>query len=166
MAVIIINMKSIRSDSIDFVLFSFNGIDNVDINDRDLILKEMKRVCRPGGHICFSTHNTLSVHNFYKINYNSGLRKLLLNIIRVLKFSIHNFGIKNKLANDFLYINDPGYNWSLKQFYINPFYQKKILSSLGFKNIKLFNSVNGEETFDDHILSSPQNTWIYFLAEN
>ena len=34
------------------------------------------------------------------------------------------------------------------------------------KNDRLFNSVNGEETFDDHILSSPQNTWIYFLAEN
>ena len=159
------NMKSIKDSSIDFVLFSFNGIDNVDLNDRSLILDEMRRVCRPGGHICFSSHNLLSVHNFYKISYNSSVRKSLLNIIRALKFSIYNLGAKNKLASDYLYINDPGNEWSLKQFYVNPFYQKKILSTLGFKNIKLFNSENGEETLDKDIFSQPQNAWIYFLAE-
>ena len=37
----------------DFVLFSFNGIDAVEHQDRLAILREIRRVLRKGGYFCF-----------------------------------------------------------------------------------------------------------------
>jgi SAM-dependent methyltransferase len=41
----------------DLVLFSFNGIDYVSHGDRLLALAEIRRVTRPGGWFCMSSHN-------------------------------------------------------------------------------------------------------------
>ena len=43
--------------SFDFVLFSFNGVDYMPHESRLKALSEMKRVARPGGYVCFSSHN-------------------------------------------------------------------------------------------------------------
>lgn len=39
------------------VVFSFNGIDAVSHDDRKRVLREARRVLRPGGRFLFSTHN-------------------------------------------------------------------------------------------------------------
>jgi ubiquinone/menaquinone biosynthesis C-methylase UbiE len=44
--------------SYDLVLFSYNGIDHLDLADRERALFEMKRVLRPGGTMVFSSHNS------------------------------------------------------------------------------------------------------------
>ena len=51
----------------DFVLFSHNGIDDVDDGDRLGVLREVRRVARNGGTFVFSTHNLerrAPVHGF------------------------------------------------------------------------------------------------------
>ncbi len=50
-------MKSFKDNSFDFVLFSFNGIDYMDHEDRLASLREIRRLIRSGGYFCFSTHN-------------------------------------------------------------------------------------------------------------
>jgi SAM-dependent methyltransferase len=44
-------------ESFDLVTFSYNGIDAVDHDDRQLILASFRRVLRPGGYLMFSTLN-------------------------------------------------------------------------------------------------------------
>ncbi len=50
-------MKSFKNNSFDFILFSFNGIDYMDHEDRMATLREIRRLIKPGGYFCFSTHN-------------------------------------------------------------------------------------------------------------
>ena len=49
-------------ESFDVVLFSFNGIDCVDLVGRRRVYSEALRVLRPGGVFVFSSHNPRFVH--------------------------------------------------------------------------------------------------------
>jgi SAM-dependent methyltransferase len=51
------DLASFDDGSFDLVTFSYNGIDAVDHEDRQLILKSFHRVLRPGGYLMFSTLN-------------------------------------------------------------------------------------------------------------
>ena len=51
------NLSLFDEEYFDFVLFSFNGIDAVEHQDRLAILCEIRRVLRRGGYFCFSTLN-------------------------------------------------------------------------------------------------------------
>jgi SAM-dependent methyltransferase len=51
------DLTGIPSGSVDLVLFSYNGIDAVDHDDRQLVLAEFRRVLRPGGLLVYSTLN-------------------------------------------------------------------------------------------------------------
>ena len=47
-----------KDGEFDIVLFSFNGIDTLKIEERILAIKEMQRVCKKGGLVVFSSHNS------------------------------------------------------------------------------------------------------------
>ena len=58
-------MDMFENHSFDFVLFSFNGIDMLSHEDRFQAFREMKRVCKPEGLFCFSSHNLQSVEELF-----------------------------------------------------------------------------------------------------
>jgi SAM-dependent methyltransferase len=51
------NLDQFDTEQFGFVLFSFNGIDAVDHEDRSRVLAELHRVLTPDGLLVFSTHN-------------------------------------------------------------------------------------------------------------
>ncbi len=73
------HMSCFESNSFDFVLFSFNGIDSFGQDDRSAALKEIRRVLVNGGYFCFSSHNLdwQGLGGLFSIGYI--FRKLFLN---------------------------------------------------------------------------------------
>jgi len=51
------DLSLFADESFALVVFSFNGIDAVNPDDRMKVLREAHRVLRPGGFLLFSTHN-------------------------------------------------------------------------------------------------------------
>jgi ubiquinone/menaquinone biosynthesis C-methylase UbiE len=50
-------LKGVADDSVDLAVFSYNGIDAVDHEDRQRVLASFKRTLRPGGYLLYSTFN-------------------------------------------------------------------------------------------------------------
>ncbi|WP_394846974.1 class I SAM-dependent methyltransferase [Pendulispora brunnea] len=66
-----------HDDTFDLVLFSRNGIDDVDHDDRGRVLREVRRVARHGGTFVFSTHNLERVFDFRAATYHMWLSEQL-----------------------------------------------------------------------------------------
>ena len=63
-----------RDESFDVVLFSFNGIDSLDDDERQVVLGEVRRVLKPQGLFIYSRHNARFLA---KPEGNGGLRSIL-----------------------------------------------------------------------------------------
>lgn len=53
------DLQGVEDDTFGLVMFSNNGLDAVDHDDRARVLSELARVVRPGGVVLYSTHNVL-----------------------------------------------------------------------------------------------------------
>lgn len=134
------DLSFLPDNSIDYVLFSFNGIDYVSYEDRMKILLEINRVCR--GYFAFSTHNINYVHKTFqwdpvgnKIKY--AVRFFLLHIL--------NFPIHQKINSDYSIINDGVHRFGLSTIYIRPNRQVRDLIEAGFSDIRIFARADGNE---------------------
>jgi ubiquinone/menaquinone biosynthesis C-methylase UbiE len=153
----------------DFILFSFNGCDYVSAEDREKVFGEIKRILKPGGYFCFSTHNIQSILNWSSISYTFHPYRLLNNIILHFKRKIINNLNDKKFKKikqlDYVTIKDGAHDWSLEAFYVRPSYQIKHLESLGYKQIKVFNLSYGEELPHTELVNT-QDKWLYYLCNS
>src|SRR6266540_4087351 len=70
------DLGALQSESFDFVLFSFNGLDLVgEDQDRLRALEEIHRVCRDGGLFCFSSQNMDFVRGAFSVRHS--VRRIL-----------------------------------------------------------------------------------------
>jgi len=161
------NIDWIDSNTKDFILFSYNGIDYVDHGTRQKILSEVDRVLKPGGYFLFSSHNLLAVERLFSLR-RQWTRNPINLFRRLTKCLLLNFKyndrkqIRNLKKQPFALINDGSYDYALSTYYISPSGQLKQLEPY-FDNVRVFSIVSGLEI--SHGLENSEDAWIYYLCQ-
>lgn len=158
-------LTSFQDQSFDFVLFSYNGIDYVSYKDRAKVLAEIRRVLRPGGVFCFSTHNLQSLKEHFRFKRGGGPRTLIIHLLEWVLLRTKNPGYKSFESSDLAEVRDGTGVFQVRNVYIRPRRQVADLRESGFSDIRCFPYPEGEEFSDLDRLESLQNPWIYFLSQ-
>ena len=158
------SMPQFADNSFDFILFSFNGIDYINIEGRNLALKECKRLLKDGGIFCFSFHNFNTIPKLYSLYISKNPLKW--------KASWHRYKMVNKLnpeisafANkDYVILRDGGDDFELDTMYMKPQYQLGMLKDYGFEPICFYDAEKGIKITPLQ-LSESKAQWIYALTK-
>lgn len=160
------NLSRFASRYFDFILFSFNGIDNISYEERITVLKEMRKICSPQGVFCFSSHNLNYLPEFFKIHFRLHIFKFIKSLAGRKKLIKQNKDSINDLASkNYVNIYDDVYDFGLHTCYIRPSYQVEILHSSGFKNVRLFELSKGTEIKNESEYNFIMDPWIYYLCK-
>ncbi len=157
------NLSAFKNGRFDFTLFSFNGLDYVNHEDRGRALSEMHRVTKECGYVCMSTHNLNYVPELLKLRFKKnpiGLARELRRIYRI--YSVNKHLKENAKREAYLLLNDGALGFRLITHYIKPEEHVKHLTNLGFGNIRTF-SLEGKEIIPAN-LTGAKDPYLYFLC--
>ena len=135
------NMEMFATDSFDIILFSHNGIDYVEHEDRLKVLKEVQRVGKSGGYFAFSTHNLNWARGLFDLS-----RIISMNPTHIIKTAkrlamrfFYNWNVSAETIRSapFAIFNDGAHHRKMKTYYIRPFEQIEQLKD-GFSEVRVF----------------------------
>jgi ubiquinone/menaquinone biosynthesis C-methylase UbiE len=154
-------------EKFDLILFSFNGLDNINHEERIKSVSEIKRICKKGGYFCFSSHNLNNLAGFFKIKFRWNAWKLLsaiFKIKRLRKLNESQLNALNKGADKIL-IYDNVYDFGLLTYYIKPSSQVTQLKNAGFNQVEVYSLKTGKK-IEEKDLTGIKDSWLYYLAKN
>jgi ubiquinone/menaquinone biosynthesis C-methylase UbiE len=160
------SMEIFASGSFDFILFSFNGIDYVAHADRLKILKEIRRVGKPGGWFCFSSHNLNSCAQLFELprmvslNPRFAVRTAKRLVLRFLNWRVRTATV---MRSPYMVITDASHDRQLRTYYIRPEEQLAQLSE-DFTDVQVFSLATGAEVRDQNELRNVEDSWLYYLC--
>jgi ubiquinone/menaquinone biosynthesis C-methylase UbiE len=162
------DLQEFENEKFDFILFSFNGVDYMPIASRMQFLQKARRLLVPGGYLCFSTHNIFSLRRLtlrsafqFRLNLFGALAK----VARRMKVRMINASAFRTLeTSDFVFFNDGTHDFGLKQCFVRPSFQIKMLRECGYQTIRAFDLGSGKEHATEKDICSTENGWIYFLC--
>lgn len=158
------DLSAFEDNSFDVVLFSFNGIDYIDLEGRLKVIREVNRVLKPKGKFIFSTHNR-EVDSFNKftstLRHETGFTKFK-SFIKYLRFLPKHLKMRQSqvVKDDYAIINDSEHGFSLMTFYITLDTQKKQLDEAGFDLIEVV-----DERGEKDVANFNDCDFLQYLAE-
>lgn len=162
------NLEQFASDSFDFVLFSFNGIDYVIDSDRLKILQEIHRVSKPGAYFYFSSHNLQGIAKEFAWRKQLALNPLetYTNLVMAGLLRFFNPGTtRDRLKNsDHLMIRDEPHNFRLWNYYIRPEAQIAQLLQAGFADIEVYSWRTGR-VLEASDRAANLDLWLYYFCK-
>ena len=158
------SMEMFEDNYFDFILFSFNGIDNLSHDDRLTALHEIKRVCKNGGIFCFSTHNLQSIDKLLKIDFSKNPIIMAKRIVKYFLLRILNGNFEKLKKKNFAMIDSGLFQFNFKRYYINPKEQILQLNCMGFNNIKVYRLADGKQVEDQFPLNTIRDSWLYYVC--
>ena len=164
------SMQMFEDNYFDFILFSFNGIDNLSHDDRLTAFHEIKRVCKKGGFFCFSAHNLQAIDKLLKIDFSANPVLMAKSIVEYFLLRILNGNFEKLKAKNFamidcgLYQYRVGFPINFRRYYVNPREQILQLNSVGFNNIKVYRLADGKEVEEQFQLNTLKDFWLYYLC--
>ncbi len=153
--------------SFDFILFSMNGIDSVNHADRLRILKEIRRVGKPGGWFCFSSHNLNFGAQLFELRQWITLNpKFAKRTARRLKWRfVSNWRVRAAAIrrSQSAMINEPNQSRRVPMYYIRPEEQLLQLRE-DFGDVRVFSFTSGSEITGHGELRNAQDMCLYYLC--
>jgi ubiquinone/menaquinone biosynthesis C-methylase UbiE len=160
-------LAGFSGNSFDFVLFSFNGIDHLVNSERELVFREIKGICSPGGVFCFSTHNIQCIPDFIRIKLRWNLYAFARSVIKHRQFIKKNrLQFQSALSSDHIVIYDNVYDFGVNIYYVRPAYQVQKLKEAGFSNIRIFDLKSGKELKTEKEITANTDYWLYYLCNS
>ena len=161
------SMAMFENGFFDFILFSFNGIDYVAHADRLKILKEIRRVGKPGGWFCFSSHNLNSCAQLFKLPRMVSLNPIFARRTAkrlVIRF-LYNWRVRTAtvMHSPYMMINDGSHARQLRTYYIRPEEQLAQLS-MDFSDVQVFSLATGAHVQAQNELRNVEDSWLYYLC--
>ena len=158
------NLSSFETGSVDFVLFSFNGIDCIGQDDRVKALGELHRVCAPSGFVCFSSHNIGFLPELFRVRlaprtnvYHRARASLRLAVFRLLN-------PKRKVLAQARYaiVREPDSDFRSLIYYVRPSEQLAQLDRAGFSEVHVFGSDGRQVELAE--IDAPTDMCLYYLV--
>lgn len=157
------NLSDFQDGEFDLVMFTFNSIDCLTKEARFQALREMQRVCRPGGFVFFSSHNLYNIPVINQFQFQAHPMRLRDELNRWLAVKRKNMPLAEAMRHESYvrYYDDTiGENFLI---FSRPEKQHADLISMGFKAVRLFSVLNGEELTLDQA-TDPHQSWVYYLC--
>lgn len=157
------DLSVFKNNTFDVVNFSFNGIDYVNLKDREKILSEINRVLKPNGVFLFSTHN-LCHETFNKQPWLYKENSFFTNLktfLKLLPFLPRHISKKKEefYSKDYAIINDSAHDYSLLTFYTAPSFIKQQLQQSEFTAIEFY-SKDAKQENETHL-----DDWIFISCK-
>jgi ubiquinone/menaquinone biosynthesis C-methylase UbiE len=157
------SMPEFADGSFDFIYFSWNGIDSVDYEGREAVVREAFRLLVPGGMFAFSSANgrnlTLRPWTITAIR-NMGLRLSLKGIIhgaiQWMAGIVHFLSLRSHEVSheDYSIRVDQAHNFKLLRCLVTPAQQKRQLLRSGFIQVTAIDREGAEQNPDDPAFTS------------
>lgn len=161
------NIHQFADNSFDLILFSFNGIDYVNHQDRLKIIAEIKRVGKPGCYVFFSSHNLQSMAKQFNykthISLNPFTSYINLVMFGFLKLFNPKIRFQRLQTTDYLILRDESHNFRLQTYYIRPEAQIKQLED-NFDQIEIYSWKTGKKIVDKNDSALNSDLWLYYLC--
>jgi ubiquinone/menaquinone biosynthesis C-methylase UbiE len=161
------SLEMFAGGSFDFILFSLNGIDSVNHSDRLTILKEVRRVGKPGGWFCFSSHNLNLAAQLFElrqvITLNPKFAKRTAK--RLVWRFVYNWRVRAATlrTSQYMMIRECAHSRRMVTYYIRPEEQLSQLSE-HFADVRVFAFASGSEIIGHSELRSAQDMCLYYLC--
>lgn len=158
-------MSKFRDDEFDFIMFSFNGLDSINHEDRLKGLSEIHRVIKQDGLFVFSSHNRNHRYAIScpKMKFSTMPCKQAGNFIKFVK-STHN-RLRNKthqvFNEQYAIINDVAHDYAMLTYYIDKKNQVSQLEGMGFETIEMYDTLGNMLNIDG---DDADSAWIYYVT--
>lgn len=163
-------------ESFEVVLFSFNGIDYLPLQERTAALQEIRRVLCRGGTLVFSGHNLNSVGpGLFHLRQLESPKELayvyathpvhsFLELLRHARLRLA-FGTFRRLAmQEAAMIPEIDRGWATTWYaHVTPSFQLRQLQRTGFTETRVV-SLSGQEIHDHGAVVTARDRWLYYVC--
>ncbi len=158
------SMPQFADNSFDFILFSFNGIDCVDMEGRKLVIKECRRLLKNEGIFCFSFHNFYTIPKLYSFYLSKNPLKWKTLWYRYKMVNKINPEMKTFANENHIILRDGESDFKLNVMYMKPQYQLEMLKNYELEPVCFYDAEKGIK-IPFLKLSDSKAQWIYALTK-
>jgi SAM-dependent methyltransferase len=152
------DLGAFAAGSFDFVLAPCNLISAVSLDDRLIVLREIRRVLRTGGVCMFSSHN----RNYRlalsgpRLGVSRNPVTQLTYVIKYLQCWRNHYRIRKyrQIGNEHALLDDSGHDYALLHLYVSRSFQVRQLTELGFSVADVFDTAGNALSGSDDDSSS------------